>query len=214
MKYTAATLSALAAVVAAQPRFTNTAFNVVEGEPFTLTFEGCTTGCTIILQNGPEDNLQDVETLATDATESLTVELGSRPEDEYNFKIVDNDTDEENYSVQFSYGSEAPQDDETTTSASASSTSAPTTTAETTTVETTASAEETTTVTSAETTETTEAPTTTAESTTLSTASSTTATTTSAEATETNAIPESGAGRLASPLALVAGAVVAMAYLN
>ncbi|KAH7329034.1 hypothetical protein B0I35DRAFT_34224 [Stachybotrys elegans] len=207
MKYSVGTLSALAAVVAAQPRITNSAFNLVEGEPFTLTFEGCTSTCTIVLQNGPEGNLQDVETLTTDATDSFVVELGPRPEDEYNFLIIDNETEEENWSMKFSYGSEAPEED-TTTSVAPSSTAAPTSTVESTTVETTTAE----TTTSAATTETTEASTTSAESSTTLSTSATTTTSGPAE-TETD-IPDSGAGRLASPLALVAGAIVAMAYLN
>lgn len=62
MKYTTALLS-LAAAVAAKPSFTNVAFDVVEGKPFTLEFTGCTDSCSIWLQNGKSGDLQNVKEL-------------------------------------------------------------------------------------------------------------------------------------------------------
>lgn len=66
MKYSVATAAAaFAAGALAQPSFTNTKFDVVEGEPFELTFSGCDDGCTIVLKNGPSGNLKDVDTLTS-----------------------------------------------------------------------------------------------------------------------------------------------------
>lgn len=62
MKTSAAVLS-FAALVAAAPSFLNSDFSIVAGEPFTLTFDGCEGGCTITLENGPEDNLKPVQEL-------------------------------------------------------------------------------------------------------------------------------------------------------
>lgn len=62
MKYSAAVLS-LVGAAAAVPSFLNTEYNVVAGEPFTLSFSGCENGCTITLENGSEDDLQPVREL-------------------------------------------------------------------------------------------------------------------------------------------------------
>lgn len=65
MKY-AAPILAVAAVAAARPEFTNNSYEgIEEGEPFTLTFTGCEGGCSIVLQNGPDDDLQDVTELTS-----------------------------------------------------------------------------------------------------------------------------------------------------
>lgn len=69
MKYIVATLAALASVALAKPALTNTAFDVVEDKPFAITYSGCEAGCTIILQNGESDDLNDFETL----TGTLTI---------------------------------------------------------------------------------------------------------------------------------------------
>lgn len=64
MKYSLAVLSTFAAAaLAVKPDILNTEFDVKEGEPFTLKFTACSDGCTIILQNGEEDDLQDFKTL-------------------------------------------------------------------------------------------------------------------------------------------------------
>lgn len=67
MKYSAAFVAAvLASSALAQPAFTNTQINPLEGKPFTLTFEGCTGGCTITLQHGPDSlHLSDIRTLTS-----------------------------------------------------------------------------------------------------------------------------------------------------
>lgn len=63
MKHSVAIVAAVAAVAMAEPRFLNSDFDITAGEPFVLEFEGCEGGCDIILQNGPSDDLQDVQTL-------------------------------------------------------------------------------------------------------------------------------------------------------
>lgn len=66
MKYSVAAVSALAATALAKPSFTNVSFQVEVGQPFTLTFAGCSSGCTIELQTGASNNLKDVKTLASE----------------------------------------------------------------------------------------------------------------------------------------------------
>ncbi|KAG9257822.1 uncharacterized protein F5Z01DRAFT_632845 [Emericellopsis atlantica] len=102
MKYSAAVLS-LAAVVAAQPAFTNLSFDVKEGEPFTLEFTGCDEGCTINLKDGPSGDLKTVEQLTDSATGgSFTFTPENLPTGTYAFEIVDAQG-EDNYSEQFDY---------------------------------------------------------------------------------------------------------------
>ncbi|KEY65616.1 hypothetical protein S7711_09618 [Stachybotrys chartarum IBT 7711] len=211
MKYTVAALSAVVAIATAQsttPAFLNSAFDVEEGEPFTLTFSGCDSGCTITLQNGEPENLQDVEVLTTEATGGeAVITLDALPEDQYNFKITDNETGVENYSDTFPLGSLPAESSAASTSAAESTTAAVSST-----VVVTSTSISVTTVTSAtvssETTETSmsDASTTTSEESTSTTAAETT--------TATTEVPDSGATHLGSPLALVAGAVAVMVYLN
>ncbi|OAA82484.1 hypothetical protein LEL_02029 [Akanthomyces lecanii RCEF 1005] len=110
MKFTAATVATAVAVLAtgvlAKPMFTNTVINPQEGEPFTLTFSGCTGGCTITLQTGPNSQaLEDIRTLTTDATAgSFDVTLNNLGSGTYSFKIKNNsDGSDPNYSTPFSY---------------------------------------------------------------------------------------------------------------
>jgi hypothetical protein len=64
MKYAFAALSALVALASAQaPKFLNSKFDVTEGEPFTLKYSGCESGCTIVIQKGVSTNLKAVQTL-------------------------------------------------------------------------------------------------------------------------------------------------------
>lgn len=67
MKYSAAAVAAVMATGAlAQPAFTNSDINPTEGKPFTLTFDGCSAGCTITLQSGPSPTqLSDIRTLTS-----------------------------------------------------------------------------------------------------------------------------------------------------
>lgn len=224
MKY-AAPIVAFAAVVAAQPAFTNTAFNIQEGRPFTLTFNGCQGGCSIILQNGPEDDLQDVRQLTSSASGgSFTVNLSNLPTDSYAFKIVNNASGEENYSAQFSYAGTGEPDEETTSSAeltTLTTTNVITTTSEVTTTSS-SSEEETTTETSAETTVTesvTETTVTSSASVTASTTEAEDETTTTSDdpdATESSGIPDpdGAAGAIGAPLGLIAAAVAGLLFLQ
>lgn len=47
------------------PVITNTNFDVLPDEPFTLYLIGCDQGCTIVLLSGPSKDLEDVETLTS-----------------------------------------------------------------------------------------------------------------------------------------------------
>jgi len=154
MKYSLTALS-MAALAVAKPAFLNTGFDFKEGEPFTLEFSGCEGGCTISLQHGPEDNLLDFEALTTDATGgSFTFTPENIPSDTYAFKIVENDSGEDNWSKQFEYEGEGDpiptvtvtMTAEPTSTTTSTTTSAPETT-ETTTTEETTTEEETSTVT-------------------------------------------------------------------
>lgn len=63
MKYAVVFASLAALAAAAKPSFLNTDFDLKEGSSFTLKFNNCQGGCTIILQNGPATNTKDVKTL-------------------------------------------------------------------------------------------------------------------------------------------------------
>ncbi|PNY20649.1 Uncharacterized protein TCAP_07333, partial [Tolypocladium capitatum] len=199
MKYAFVAFSALvASAMADQPAFLNSQFQVTEGTSFTLKFSGCASGCTIVVQTGSSNNLKDVETLTSSATGgSFTFTPSSLPSATYNFKITDNSSHESNYSQQFAY--------QGTGSTSAASTASGST-----------SAASTNTASSTAATATSATSVTTATSTSTSSSGSSTSTSTSASSTGavTTKIPNSGAGHLSSPMALVAGAVAAMAYLG
>ncbi|KAH8124870.1 hypothetical protein FP744_10004588 [Trichoderma asperellum] len=235
MKYSVAAVSALAATALAKPSFTNVSFQVEVGQPFTLTFAGCSSGCTIELQTGASNNLKDVKTLATGVTgTSATVTLDKIPSGTYNFKITDA-SGESNYSAQF------PVQGDVVASASASSASSETSAKETntateapTSTAASSSAEKSTTLVKSTTAQTTSA----SNSTTASpsshsstakhnstsaaittgpattTAAETTAAKTSSKPAVTTVPPGSAAGRLSSPIALVAGVALAIAFLS
>lgn len=241
MKYTFATIAAFASVALAQPAFLNSKFDVQEGKPFTIKYSGCEGGCTITLQNGKSTDTKDVEVLtATAEGDSFTFTPGNLPSDTYNFKIKNNEDGTINYSGQFAYEGTGTLPSKTEAETSAAETSA----AETTSAEETsapATTEATTLTTVSKPLITTKEKTTTEEHTTIHTpiatknattpipttkkatstgASSTggsesTAAETSAAATgSATTVPESGAARMTSSLALIAGAVMAMVYLN
>ncbi|KAJ3512770.1 hypothetical protein NM208_g15278 [Fusarium decemcellulare] len=232
MKYTFATVAAFAAVALAEPAFLNTNWDLVQGQPFTIKFSGCESGCTIVLQNGESDDLKDYKTLTASAEGgSFTFTPSGLPSDDYNFKITDNDSGEINYSSQFPYKGTGVAPTETK---SATKTAEETKTEETTAPATT---EESTTLTSVTKPVSTKEKTTTEEHTTIHTphANNTTpvsttkkptktaeasktesdsSETTAAETTGASTVPDSGAARMTSSLALIAGAVMAMVYLN
>ncbi|RSM16533.1 hypothetical protein CEP52_000095 [Fusarium oligoseptatum] len=243
MKYTFATIAAFASVALATPTFLNSNWEVQEGKPFTIKYSGCEGGCTITLQNGKSTDTKDVTVLtATAEGDSFTFTPGDLPSDTYNFKIENNDDGTINYSSQFSYqGTGAPKTTEETTTAaetksveetSTEEPSAPATTEATTlttvskpvsitTHKARTTVEPDTTVNTPIATKnaTTPIPTT-KKATSTGGASSTegsetTAAETSAAATgSATTVPESGAARMTSSLALIAGAVMAMVYLN
>jgi hypothetical protein len=219
MKYSIAALTAVVGAVAAQPTLLNSNYDVVDGQPFELTFEGCESGCTISLKNGDPGNLQQVEVLGSDITgDSFTVDLGDRAADDYAFEIVANDDPENpNYSEPFPYGTGEPV--ESSASSVAESTTVVTSTSVSVVTSTSESSESSETTEASETTSTTELETTTITSAVSTETQDSTTITHSTTATETAAptgsdVPDSGAERLASPLALVACAIAAMAYLN
>ncbi|KAH7274109.1 hypothetical protein FSOLCH5_001008 [Fusarium solani] len=243
MKYTFATIAAFASVAMATPAFLNSKWDVEEGKPFTIKYSGCEGGCTITLQNGKSSDTKDVEVLtATAEGDSFTFTPGNLPSDTYNFKIKNNEDGTVNYSGQFPYQGTGtvPSKTEAETSAAETSAAEETTSAEETSAPATTSATTLTTV-SKPVSITTKEKTTTEEHTTIHTpiasknattpipttkkatstgassteGSETTAAETSAAATgSATTVPESGAARMTSSLALIAGAVLAMVYLN
>ncbi|UPK98717.1 hypothetical protein LCI18_009652 [Fusarium solani-melongenae] len=241
MKYTFATIAAFASVALATPAFLNSKWDVEEGKPFTIKYSGCEGGCTITLQNGKSSDTKDVEVLtATAEGDSFTFTPGNLPSDTYNFKIKNNEDGTVNYSGQFPYQGTGtlPSKTEAETSAAETSAAEETTSAEETSAPATTSA---TTLTTVSKPISTKEKTTTEEHTTIHTpiatknattpipttkkatstgassteGSETTAAETSAAATgSATTVPESGAARMTSSLALIAGAVMAMVYLN
>ncbi|KAF9776940.1 hypothetical protein IL306_004811 [Fusarium sp. DS 682] len=215
MKYTLATIAAFASVALAKPAFLNTDFQLTEGKPYTIRYTGCDSGCTIVLQNGPSDDLKDYKTLTSSATgDSFTFTPSELPSDTYNFKISDKAGDI-NYSAQFtykgSYAAPSVTKSATATKATAETTAIVSTKEATTLASVTKSAEETTTV--AKPIIPTHAP---SKNATTPTAAHPTPSKTGSAGGETSvpSVPESGAARMTSSLALIAGAVMAMVYLN
>ncbi|KAG5935796.1 hypothetical protein E4U60_002959 [Claviceps pazoutovae] len=214
MKYAVVFASLAALAAAAKPSFLNTDFDLKEGASFTLKFNNCQSGCTIILQNGPSTNTKDVKTLTTAATgDSFTFKASDVASGTYNFKIISNtDATEFNYSKQFAYSGTGTVGASSSQSPSASSAVASSTTA--------ASSATSSTMKSASslshgssTGSTTGSTTGSASSTASATTSMESSTATRSSATAATTIPNAG-GRSASPLALVAGAVAALAYLG
>ncbi|KAL7913121.1 hypothetical protein GGI35DRAFT_476929 [Trichoderma velutinum] len=236
MKYSVAAVSAFVAVALAKPEFLNSAFQVQEGKPFTLEYSGCSSGCEIVLQTGASTNLKDVKVLAPSATgSSTTVTLEDIPSGIYSFKITDK-SGQSNYSAQFSYQGtgKAVSSASSASSAAESNTAAPTsetTTAAPTSTKASSTKEHSTTLvkstTAHSTTEeststthtsippkhnsTTVAPT---HAATTTTGKQTTAASTSSNPAITTVPPGSAAGRLSSPLALVAGVALAIAFFS
>ncbi|KAG6020336.1 hypothetical protein E4U41_002874 [Claviceps citrina] len=220
MKYGAFVLSALAAVAAAAtPSFLNSDFVVKEGASFTLKFSNCQGGCTITLQTGPQTNTKDVRTLTSSATgDSFTFTPKDIATGTYNFKITSNTNSSEfNYSKQFAYAgtgaigassSGASSSNASSSNASASNASSTASTSSVTTSSSTASATASTTMASV-TIASSSGSTTSASGKTTSQRS----TSTRSAAAAATTVPNAG-GRASSPLALVAGAVAALAYLG
>lgn len=76
MKFSVASVFAvLAATVSATPAFTNSAFDVVPGSTFTLTWGNATGPVTIVLATGTSDDLTKVETIDCMSAERLLTAL-------------------------------------------------------------------------------------------------------------------------------------------
>ncbi|KAJ6782322.1 hypothetical protein PWT90_08645 [Aphanocladium album] len=221
MKFTAATIAAvLASGVLAKPSFTNSEVNPKEGKPFTLTFNGCDTGCTITLQTGPNSQaLSDIRTLTTDAKGgSYDVTLDNIGSGSYNFKITSNsDPSDPNYSTTFSYTGTGPtsfgssSSASPTTSGSSSASTDSTSTGSSSTSSTSGSSSTSSATSSSDSSSTTDSSSTDSSSTSSasSTHSSRSSATTSSKATSTTP-PGSGAVANLSPIGLVGAAAAAL----
>ncbi|KAK4201775.1 putative extracellular matrix protein [Triangularia verruculosa] len=206
MKYSVATVFALATAVLAKPKFTNSNYDIVAGEPFTLKWDSAEGNVKIFLYKGKagdENSFKPVETLATSsgATGTFTFTPTSTLNGDYAFVIEDESEDPRNFSPPFSLeGTAAP-----TTSASVSITSTSST----------ASSTETETESSTETGTETSTETSTSASSTLQTSTTVAPSTTRRTQTEETAPPNTNNGqRFASSLALVLGTVAALVFFN
>ncbi len=52
-------------IVLKKNKVVNVYYIINEGKPYTIRYSGCDDGCTIILQNGPSDDLSDYKTLTS-----------------------------------------------------------------------------------------------------------------------------------------------------
>jgi len=192
----AALFGALVATVCAKPAFTNTEFDLTEGQPFTLQWVNATGPVTITLVSGPDSgSLQPIQTLTSTATgQSFTYTPSGLPSGNYAFRINDaSSVSDPNFSKLIVYVG----------TGSSSLTSSGRTTFTTSAATTTGTA-----TTSAETTETETTQTTTS-------ATRTTATTTPRPTTVAPNNNNNGAGqRFSSPLALVIITVAALVFFN
>ncbi|KAH6650111.1 Ser-Thr-rich glycosyl-phosphatidyl-inositol-anchored membrane family-domain-containing protein [Chaetomium tenue] len=202
MKFSFGAVLAFAAAVLAVPQFTNSNFDVEEGEPFTLTWNNAEGPVTITLVHGPEKNLKPVTVLTTTGSDgSFTWTPSDLPSDTYAFEIID-DTGVKNWSKRFEY----------TGTGSVTSTETPTSTAESST-----STEASSTTTSSSSSET-ESTTTSEEASSTTFTTSTTEeaeTSTRATTTPTGSPPDLNNGqRFASPLGFVLVTVAALVFFN
>ncbi|KAJ9157440.1 hypothetical protein NKR23_g41 [Pleurostoma richardsiae] len=223
MKFAAAALALLIAIVEARPEFTNSNFAVEAGVPFTLKWSNAVGEVTITLKNGDPDNLKTVEVIDSgDTGTSFTwTPPSTLPSDTYAFEISDESGDQPNYSTQFTFaGSASATGSLTSASATAATTSSASASAsETSTASSTESSSAATTSSSSASTTTSESSSsssTSASSTSFTTSTSSTASTTSSSATSsTTSVSNTNDGkRLGSPLALVFVAVASLLYFN
>jgi len=204
MKLSFGAVLAFAAAVLAKPKFTNSNFELEEGEPFTLTWDNAEGPVTITVVQGKPGNLKPVSVITTTGSDGeFTWTPEGLPSGTYAFEIVD-DTQEKNWSIQFPY----------TGTGTVTTTETPTSTAE----SSTSTEESSTTSSSSETTET-ESSTTTSEeasSTTFTTSTTEEAeTSTRATSTPTGSPPDLNNGqRFASPLGFVLVTVAALVFFN
>ncbi|KAF5125510.1 hypothetical protein E5D57_010198 [Metarhizium anisopliae] len=229
MKY-ALVISALAALATAaeKPKFLNSNFQIIEGQSFDLKFDGCEGGCTITLQDGPNTNLKDYKVISTSATGgSLAWVPEGVVSGTYAFKITNNANKEYNYSQQFSFlgtgATVTPSAASTTGSSTDSATATASSTEASSTVSITASSTESSTESSTKSitastttisTVTSSATPASGSSTTSAPSSATSHSSTSTRSTTAAATTVPNAGVRATPMAFVAGAVAALAYLG
>jgi hypothetical protein len=205
MKLSFGAILAFAAAVLAQPKFTNSNFDVEEGEPFTLTWKDAEGPVTITLVTGPAKNLEAVTVITTSGSDGeFTWTPEDLPSGTYAFEIIDS-TNVKNWSLRFDY----------TGTGTITTTETPTSTAE----SSTSTEESSTTSSSTETTETESSTTTTEEASSTTTfATSTTEeteTSTRATTTSTGSPPDINNGqRFASPLGFVLVTVAALVFFN
>lgn len=124
MKTFTITFAAGLAALAQAVEFTNSNFDVVPGEDFEITWSGAEGPVTILLRQGPSDDLTTLETVTEGADgDSFTWSVPDTfPEgDDYALEIQDGS--ENNYSEQFalSGGEATPSADESAVASSASS---------------------------------------------------------------------------------------------
>ncbi|KAG7108819.1 hypothetical protein HYQ44_012183 [Verticillium longisporum] len=177
------------------------------GEDFTLTWSGAEGPVTILLKSGPSDDLTTVETITTGQSgESFTWSVPTTlVSGQYAFEI--NDGTEPNYSVQFPLVGSGTASASSAPASTATSASATVTVTSTAAESSAASESETATSSAAESSATTEASSSVVTRTRTSTTASESATGTAAS------VPDSKAGRLGSPVALIM-TLAAMLYFH
>lgn len=193
MKSTTVILSALAAVANAA-KFTNSEINPVPGESFTLTWDSASGPVTILLKDGPPDDLQTVDTLiagASGGSFTFTLDPADYPAGTYAFEIIDDSGS--NYSLQFNFAGTATPDEDEDSSTTATPSATATDAEESETPSPTASAAD-------------------EEETSSSTTATRPSRTTTSDDSETS-VP-GAAGRVSSPLALILVTIAAMVYFN
>ncbi|KAJ8124639.1 hypothetical protein O1611_g9002 [Lasiodiplodia mahajangana] len=206
-------LAGLLSLVNAKVQLTNSNFDGIEaGSTFEITWSGAEGPVTLTLKNGAEDDLQDVQTITTNASGD-SFEWAVDPAlvtGDYAIEI-DDGTDI-NYSKMFSVdGVAAPSSSAVSSTVSAtSSTASPSSTSseESTTTESTSAESTTTSASSASTTASSSASTTVSTSVTRTTSSTPTATT--SDAAETSVPNSNDARSMAAPLGLLAVIGVAL----
>lgn len=209
MKFSAALLVSVLAVLTEAVKLINEQYTITEGVPFTIKWDEAVDPVTIKLKNGESGNLKDVQTITSSGTSgAFTWTPENLPSGTYAFEITDS-TGDVNYSPQFSYQGTGTL---STTSSTASSTASTTESSST-------SSETKSTTSSASLTSSTMTPITNSTMTTstrASTSRSSTATVTSSSSTSTaTEVPNTNNGqRVASSLALVFGAVAAFVAFN
>ncbi|KAL8370755.1 hypothetical protein RB595_000891 [Gaeumannomyces hyphopodioides] len=208
MKFASVIVAALATIASAKPKFTNSNFDVVTGQPFELKWTDAKGPVTLELKAGtPPNGMKTFSVLATGVSgTSFTVTVPKDvPSGQYAFTVADGPTvDDTNYSAAFSLVGTG----SSSTSSSVSSTVSSTTSSRSTTSSATSSSATTmTTSTSASANSTT---------TTSSGSMSSKGSSTSSSTTPTGTIPNSNSAgnKVQSSLALVMLGAVAYAFLN